>query len=185
MPQKIKKWNWMQKNKKKDKTKDEKEKKNKKVILLLLLLLVILLGILVGASFAKYHSKIETDAFAKIAKPVLEVRREQSLMLTALAPKASYVFEVRNYKEDELNQVEMEYYIEIISNTDEAINFALFKGDEEIPLNSNKTGKIKLTKEEKQTHSYRLEITYDNTKGKLGKDINENVEIKIHSIQKA
>lgn len=183
MPQKIKKWNWRTKKQDNNKTKDEK--KNKKVILFLLLLLVILFGILVGASLAKYQSKIEGEAFAKIAKPVLEVRREQSLLLTALAPKASYVFEVRNYKEDELNQVEMEYYIEIISKTDEAINFSLYQGEKQIELKENKTEKIKLTKEEKQTHSYRLEITYDKAKGEVGKDINENVEIKIHSIQKA
>ena len=106
-------------------------------------------------------------------------------MLTALAPKASYTFEVRNFKEEELNEVEMEYYIEIVSHTDEAINFKLFRGEEQISLNNNKTEKIKLTKEEKQTHSYCLEITYDKTKGEIGKDINENVEVKIHSIQKA
>ena len=105
-------------------------------------------------------------------------------MLTALAPKASYVFEVRNYKEENLNEVDMEYYIEIISNTDEAINYELYKGNQQIALKDNKTEKIKLTKDEKQIHSYRLEITYDKTQGIL-EDINENVEIKIHSIQKA
>lgn len=183
MPVKIK-------NKKisaKDKKSIKKEIKNKKskVIVFILLIFTILSGVLVGISFSKYQSKIIGQAFANIAKPVLEVRREQSLLLTALAPKASYVFEVRNYKEDELNQVEMEYYIEIISNTDEAIKFELYRGEENIPLNNNKTEKIKLTKEEKQTHSYRLEITYDKSKGVIGKDISENVEIKIHSIQKA
>lgn len=179
MPVKIKKRKLFNKNIKKE-TKDKK-----KIIILIFLIFTILFGILVGISFSKYQSKLVGQAFANVAKPILEVRREQSLLLTALAPKASYVFEVRNYKEDTLNQVEMEYYIEIISNTDEAIDFTLFKGNEEIPLNNNKTGKIKLTKEEKQTHSYRLEITYDNTKGALGKDISENVEVKIHSIQKA
>ena len=179
MPVKIKKRKLFNKSRKKE------IKDKKKITILILLILTILLGILVGISFSKYQSKLVGQAFANVAKPVLEVRREQSLLLTALAPKASYVFEVRNYKEDTLNQVEMEYYIEIISNTDEAIDFALFRGDEEILLNNNKTEKIKLEKEEKQTHSYRLEITYDNTKGELGKDIGENIEIKIHSIQKA
>lgn len=179
MPVKIKKRKLFNKNIK------NKIKDKKKITILILLMFTILLGIFVGISFSKYQSKLIGQAFANVAKPVLEVRREQSLALTALAPKASYVFEVRNYKEDELNQVEMEYYIEIISNTDEAINFALFKENEEIPLNNNKTEKIKLTKEEKQTHSYRLEITYDSTKGEIGKDISENVEVKIHSIQKA
>lgn len=179
MPVKIKKRKLFNKSRKKE------IKDKKKITILILLILTILLGILVGISFSKYQSKLVGQAFANVAKPVLEVRREQSLLLTALAPKASYVFEVRNYKEDTLNQVEMEYYIEIISNTDEAIDFTLFRGDEEIPLNNNITKKIKLEKEEKQTHSYCLEITYDNTKGELGKDISENIEIKIHSIQKA
>lgn len=185
MPVKINKGNFIKRNQKKNKGKEEIEKDKKKRILLLLLLIVILLGILVGASFAKYRSMLAGKAFVNIAHPVLEVRREQSLLLTALAPKASYVFEVRNYKEEELNQVEMEYYIEIVSHTDEAICFELYQGDKQIPLIENKTETIKLAKEEKQTHSYRLEITYDNTKGQFGKDINENVEVKIHSIQKA
>ena len=135
-------------------------------------------------SFSKYYSKINGKGFANIAKPLLELRREESMLLTALAPKASYVFEVRNYKEDELNQVDMEYYIEIISHTDEAIKFSLYQGENLIPLQENRTQKIKLTKEEKQAHSYRLEMVYDKEKAAKEKDINENVEIKVHSIQK-
>lgn len=183
MPTRIKKGKLFNRNKK-NTLEDEKEKKSK-IVLLLLLILIILLGILIGISFSKYQSKLEGKAIANLAKPVIEVRKEQSLLLTALKPKASYVFEVRNFKEDELNEVEMEYYIEIVTHTDEAISFDLYRGEEKIPLNNNKTGKINLTKEEKQTHSYRLEITYDKTKGEIGKDINENVEVKIHSIQKA
>lgn len=183
MPVKIKKGRLLNKNKK-NISENNKDKENK-IVLLLLLIFIILLGMLVGISFSKYQSKLEGQAIANIAKPVIEVRKEQSLLLTALAPKASYTFEVRNFKEEELNEVEMEYYIEIVSHTDEAINFKLFRGEEQISLNNNKTEKIKLTKEEKQTHSYCLEITYDKTKGEIGKDINENVEVKIHSIQKA
>lgn len=183
MPAKIKKGKLLNKNKKN--ILEQEKNKESKIMLLLLLILIILLGILVGISFSKYKTRLEGKTIANLAKPIIEVRKEQSLLLTALAPKASYVFEVRNFKEDELNEVEMEYYIEIISHTDEAINFSLYKGEEQIPLINNKTEKINLTKEEKQTHSYRLEITYDKTKGEIGKDINENVEVKIHSIQKS
>ncbi len=183
MLSKVKKGKLFNKNKKKI-LEEEKSKKNK-IVILFLLILVILLGILVGISFSKYQSRLEGKAIANLAKPIIEVRKEQSLLLTALEPKASYVFEVRNFKEDELNEIEMEYYIEIIANTDEAINFELYKGEEQIPLNKNKTEKICLTKDEKQTHSYRLEITYDKTKGEIGQDISQNVEVKIHSIQKA
>ena len=182
MPIRVKKAKLLNR-KNKDISEKNKNKKNR-IVLFLILILIILLGIIVGKSIAKYQNKITGEGFANIAKPILEIRKEQSLLLTALAPKASYVFEVRNYKEDELNEVEMEYYIEIISCVDEAIDFALYKGEEQVELKDNKTEKIKLTKDEKQIHSYRLEITYDETKAVEQKDINENVEVKIHSIQK-
>jgi len=171
---------------KKQKEKREKTRKEKnKIWLILSILIIILLGILVGISFSKYQEKIIGKGFATIAKPVLEVRREQSLMVTALKPKAVYTFEVRNYAEEELNEIEMEYYIEILSATDESIEFKLYQGEKQISLVSNKTEKIKLAKEEKEIHSYRLEVIYDKTKNTTQEDIDTNVEIKIHSIQKA
>ena len=170
----------------KQKEKKEKTRREKnKLWLALIILMIILLGILVGISFSKYQEKIIGKGIASIAKPILEVRREQSLNITALKPKAAYTFEVRNYVEEELNEVEMEYYIEIISKTDESIEFTLYQGEKQIPLMANKTETIKLAKEEKEIHSYRLEITYDKAKNTIQEDLNTNVEIKIHSIQKA
>lgn len=164
--------------------KEEEQKENKWILLLILLLFIILLGLLIGISFSKYQSEIVGNLSTNIAKPVLQITREQSLLLTALEPRASYVFEVKNYQENQINEVEMEYYIEIISHTDEAIKFDLYKENEKITLKDNKTKKINLVNNKMQTDSYRLEITYDSAKGTQGKDINENVEIKIHSIQK-
>ena len=93
----------------------QKKKVNRKAIILLLIIFVILLGVLVGTSLSRYQSVITGKIIAQIAKPVLEVRREESILVTANNPKASYSFEVRNYKEEQLNEVEMEYYIEIVS----------------------------------------------------------------------
>ena len=93
----------------------QKKKVNRKTIILLLIIFVILLGVLVGTSLSRYQSAITGKIIAQIAKPVLEVRREESILVTANNPKASYSFEVRNYKEEQLNEVEMEYYIEIVS----------------------------------------------------------------------
>ena len=115
----------------KKKEKITKKGKKRNLFLFLLLLLIILLGIFIGASFAKYQRSVIGKAYANIAKPVLEIEREQSLFLTALAPKASYVFKVQNYKENELNEVDMEYYIEIITPTDEAIQFNLYQGEKQ------------------------------------------------------
>ncbi len=183
MPEKVKK---IKKQKKKTKEGEEKSK----IGIIISIIVIILLGILVGISFSKYQEKMTEKGFLSIAKPVLEVRREQSMMITALKPKAVYCFEVRNYKENERqeiqrNEVEMEYYIEMISEIDEEIQFNLYQGEKQIPLNNRKTETIKLTKGEEQTHSYRLEVTYDKEKSTKEEDIKAEVEIKIHSIQKA
>ncbi len=182
MPEKIKKKRFQKTIKSKN---SWQQKRKSKHIILVLLFLVILLGVFVGVSLAKYETQIQTKAFASIAKPILEIETQKSMLITALATKATYVFEVRNYKEEQLNEVEMEYYIEIISHTDESIQFSLYRGETLVPLTENKTENIKLTKEEKQVHSYRLEITYEEAKTNKQEDIKGNVEIKIHSIQKA
>ena len=174
-----------------NKTKGKNNKQRKgKIIIILLLFLVILLGIVVGTSLSKYQYLIHGKVVSQIAKPIIEIRREESILVTASSPKASYTFEVRNYKEDEpneinINEVDMEYYIEIVGGKNEAIRYELYRGETEIPLTNNKTEKIQLIKGEKDTHIYRLDITYDKTKTNSNTSINENVEIKIHSIQKA
>ena len=162
--------------------KDKKEKQKNTPILILILILI-LLSIL-GITLSIYKSRINGKVFAQIANPVFEVRKEESLLLTAVAPKASYTFEVRNYDDKNINEVDMEYYIEIVSNTDQSINFELFNGENKIPLNNNKTNKIAINKENKEEHKYRLDITYDKNKTDISQDIKEKVEIKIHSIQK-
>lgn len=175
------------------KIKEKLKKDGNKIVIFLILILVILLGILVGASLSKYQSIITGKIYTKIAKPILEIRREESILVTATSQKNSYTFEVRNYNEEEsngksqinINEVDMNYYIEIVSNTDEAIQFELFREETKIPLKNNKTEEMILPKDQKQAHIYHLEIVYDKTKGTLEKDINEDVEIKIHSIQKA
>ena len=144
--------------------KDKKEKQKNTPILILLLILI-LLSIL-GITLSIYKSRVNGKVFAQIANPVFEVRKEESLLLTAVAPKASYTFEVRNYDDKNINEVDMEYYIEIVSNTDQSINFELFNGESKIPLINNKTNKIAINKENKEEHKYRLDITYDKNRDK-------------------
>lgn len=159
-------------------------KRINRIIFFLLLTITILFGILVGVSLARYQQNLQGQAFADIAKPILEVKKDKSLMITALNPRAYYEFEIKNYRGEKLNEIEMEYYIEIISLVDETIHFVLYQEEQEVLLINNKTENRKLTKEEKQTHYYRLEVIYDKTKGDNKKDINGKVELKIHSIQK-
>lgn len=159
--------------------------KNKTIITILIgSIISILLGVLVGNSMAKYQEEKIIKVFANIAKPIVEVEKQETFKITNINPEASYVFEVRNYNEKEISEVEMEYYIEILSNTNEEIEFNLYKEEKEIALTNNKTETIYLTKENKDTHLYRLDIKYNKEKDTSKGDISKDIEIKIHAIQK-
>lgn len=161
------------------------KRKNKyKDFLIVIIFLVILFTVfIVSYSFAKYVIKVNGKVFGDIAKPIIELKGEESLIITTIAPKTSYAFEVRNYNENEdINEIEMQYYIEIVSNIDEVIKFELYNNEEKIKLENRKTQLINIAKEKKQIDQYRLDIIYDNKS--LEKDIKDNIEIKIHSIQK-
>lgn len=77
----------------------------------------------------------------------------------------------------------MTYNIEILSKAEESISFKLYKENEEIPLQNNKTENMKLQKEKMQEDNYKLEIIYDKTKNQSIEDIIQDVQIKVHSEQ--
>ena len=87
-----------------------------------------------------------------------------------------------DYDENEqITQVELEYYIEIISKKNDDINFKIYKEEKELNINNNKTEKFLLTKENKQRDNYKIEILLNK---KISEDILQNVEIKVYSEQK-
>lgn len=147
----------------------------------------IILGILVGSSLAKYQEEKIIKVFANIAKPVLEIEKQESFKITNENSKDSYLFEVRNYNEKEISEVEMQYYIEILTDFDEfdkTIKIDLYKGEEKIDLINNKTPVISLTKENKDNHMYRLDIEYIKENDKSDENIIKDVEIKVNAMQK-
>lgn len=152
---------------------------------IVILFLVFILISLAGVTFARFQTSINGKVISKIAKPILEVDKEESLVLTALAPNASYSFDVRNYNEEEINDVQMEYYIEILPHDKELVSYELYKDDNKIEINDFKTDKIELNSENKEVHKYRLDITYNENTDNLMKENSEHkIEIKIHSVQK-
>ena len=83
--------------------------------------------------------------------------------------------------------VDLDYTIEVMSNTDESVKFNLFNNNDDnktkVDLENNKSGKISLPRNSKQDHNYRLEVIYDNTKSLSASDILENIQVKVHSEQ--
>lgn len=161
--------------------KDNVKNKNK---IRTLVIVIILIGIFFsGYCLAKYEIEKDILSNSKIAVPVLEVEGTETAKISAINNIGYYDFTVKNYNEKNISDVVQNYYIEIISNTDEAIVFNLYDGENIVNLNNNKTDIMQIGAFSKIEHSYRLEVCYDKTKSNSEKDILEDVQLKVHSEQ--
>ena len=159
--------------------------KNKKRELTLFLVSVLVLALFSsGYSIGKESSNTNIQTNAEIAEPILIVENSPVVEVNGRKEREYYDFKVKNYKENgEVTQIDLEYNIEILSQTEEAISFKLYKNNQEIALENNKTANMKLEKEKKKEDCYQLEIIYDKTKECFNEDIMQDVQIKIHSEQ--
>ncbi|MCI8383523.1 MAG: hypothetical protein HFJ33_01375 [Clostridia bacterium] len=159
-------------------------KNKRREITLAVVSIMVLVLFFSGYSMGKEYSNTNIETEAKIAEPILMVENNPIVEINGKKAKEYYNFKVKNYKENgEITQVDLQYNIEIISKTEESINFKLYKNQQEIPMQNNKTADMKLQKEEIQEDRYQLEIIYDKTKSRSVADIIQDVQIKVHSEQ--
>lgn len=160
--------------------------KNKRREITLILVSVMVLALFFsGYSMGKEYSSTNIEASSKIAEPILVVENNPTIEMNGKKQKEYYDFKVKNYKENgEVTQIDLVYNIEILSKTEEAISFKLYKDNQEILLENNKTVDMKLEKEKVQEDCYKLEIVYDKNKSRSTADIIQDVQIKVHSEQR-
>ena len=142
----------------------------------------ILFNICTYTVYAKYISETIEDISLKIEKPIIEVEAEEQKELTITSNKATYNFKIKNYdNEEKVNKINMEYYIEIVSDRLDILKINLYKGEEKLNLNNYKTDTLELSNKKKILAEYHLEVY-------LIDEINENIEssvnIKINFNQK-
>lgn len=151
---------------------------------LVLVSVMVLLLFFSGYSMGKEYSSTNLVTNAQIAEPILVVENNPILEVDGNKEIQFQDFKVKNYRENgDITQIDLQYYIEILSQTEEAISFKLYKNNQEIALENHKTTNMKLEKENKQEDCYQLEIIYDQTNSKDAKDIIQDVQIKVHSEQ--
>lgn len=154
----------------------------KKEIIKIIVVAFVLTIILSTISLGKYFNKTKINVNSGVAIPIIKLEGEQKLIINNNQENKVYNLAVKNYDEDEqITQVELEYYIEIISKKNEDINFKIYKEEKELNINNNKTEKFLLTKENKQQDNYKIEILLNK---KISEDILQNIEIKVYSEQK-
>lgn len=154
----------------------------KKEIIKIIVVAFVLTIILSTISLGKYFNKTKINVNSGVAIPIIKLEGEQKLIINNNQGNKVYNLAVKNYDENEqITQVELEYYIEIISKKNEDINFKIYKEEKELNINNNKTEKFLLTKENKQQDNYKIEILLNK---KISEDILQNIEIKVYSEQK-
>ena len=154
----------------------------KKEIIKIIVVAFVLTIILSTISLGKYFNKTKINVNSGVAIPIIKLEGEQKLIINNNQGNKVYNIAVKNYDENEqITQVELEYYIEIISKKNDDINFKIYKEEKELNINNNKTEKFLLTKENKQRDNYKIEILLNK---KISEDILQNVEIKVYSEQK-
>lgn len=157
---------------------------NKKYILLFLLFIILIIFLFSKNSLGKQMSNTKINTNSEIAKPILIVENNPAIDITNKKNKGYYDFKIKNYNElGEINEIELRYNIEILNEENKAIKFKLYKGEEELLLEKNKTKDMIIKKNEKQEENYKLEIIYDKNLVSSLEDIIQNVQIKVHSEQ--
>ena len=161
-------------------------KKRKKEVTIIFIIAIILIFFFSGFSMGKGFSRKDVNGQTEIAKPILQVENGTNLEINNSNNKGIYTFKVKNYNEyGEKTDVDLEYYIEILDDLrSKGIEIKLFKDDQEIQINENKTEKFIMTKDKIKEDNYKLEITYDKNKNIKMEDIVKQLQIKVHSEQK-
>lgn len=154
--------------------------KKRNITLIILILMVVLL-FFSGYSIGKGLSKTDINAKAKIAEPILVVENDSPVKITTTNNKGLYNFKIKNYNENgKITDISLNYTIEILSDI-EGIEYKLYKNEQEIAIENQKTQEFTLKNKDVQEDLYRLEITYAPELSTT--DIFENIQIKVHSEQ--
>lgn len=154
----------------------------KKEIIKIIVVAFVLTIILSTISLGKYFNKTKINVNSGVAIPIIKLEGEQKLIINNNQENKVYNLAVKNYDENEqITQIELEYYIEIISPKNDNINLKIYKEEKELNINNNKTEKFLLTKENKQQDNYKIEILLNK---RMSENILQNIEIKVCSEQK-
>lgn len=163
--------------------KKERQRKTKNITYGILIFMICLLY-LTGFSFAKNIEHILLKSNTSIAEPIFLVEGGKSIQISEKDREKYYEFTIRNYEGEKISDMDLRYFIEInpIIHA-QTVSCQLFRNGEEVHLENQKTELIEIPKEVKKEHQYQLKITYQQDLEKLGQDIFQEIQLKVHSEQ--
>ena len=141
-----------------------REKRILKTIFLISLMIVYLM---INNTFSKYKIFIKQNGNASIAKPIIVIEKDNNIN-TEYSKKTGeilYFFKIKNYENENINEVEFLYNIELIENNNEfPVEYILtdLSTNEIITLENNKSKDFVIGINEKEEKSYMLKLNWKN-----------------------
>ena len=89
----------------------KKIKINKKIYKILIITILCLIIYFSGFCLAKYKTTKQVSSVSKIALPILNVEGAEITKISGINNKGYYNFVVKNYENDKVSEVPLDYYI--------------------------------------------------------------------------
>ena len=159
------------------------KRKIKILLIISIILCIFIIGFMIKKSYSSFFSKITGISTTKVADPVFSLEHTDKKVVNNANTEVDYYFTVRNYNKEKINEIELKYMLEITPEQDKSIVLSLFKDNEKIDLNNQKTNYFTLDHTNKEEHHYRLNVKYDKTGLINCYDINSNIFIKANAMQ--
>ena len=162
---------------------ESKDGKNGKLLTATLVIIIVILLMFCGYSMAKIIGEVIIRGQAQIAEPILVIENNPSIDITETKKYGEYCFKVKNYNNQKQTEIDLKYYIQVISDLDKSIELKLYENGKQIKFENNKTDYIKISKDSKKENEYKLEITYNKDKSVSVNDIVQQIQVKVHTEQ--
>ena len=152
---------------------------------LIILLLILISFILLNFSVSKYKLQITEYGSAKVAEPIIVFEKDKviSKEYNKKSEALEYIFKIKNYENDKVNEVEFLYNIEILENNNMfPVEYKLINlsNNKEVELIQNKSENFKIGVLNKQEDIYKLEVFWkdkniDNYSDSIQIDLKANI----------
>ena len=134
-------------------------KKTIKILISIIALLIILIILFMFKdSFSSFISKINGKSETEVAEPIFLMVNSDKKVLNDTNTEIDYYFTIKNFDNNQRSQTDLKYIIEILPKLDSSIILTLYKDNELITLNNQKTDYIDLKHDSNKTQTYKLNV---------------------------
>ena len=155
-------------------------KKNRSTLIMFCVIVIFINHVTLSRADSKQSIKL----YGKIGKPIVNLETDDKLECKVNEDKfpIEYNFSINNYENDEINQIDFYYTIEVVSSVDNfPIQYRLYDSDinKELKMIKGKSEELKIKKNEKEKRNFKLVLNWNELEGDLADEVKINLKINV------